>query len=39
VTKEQAARLLEEAAQEEREVRRDMKRRRGTGAVEVERDW
>jgi hypothetical protein len=39
VTKEQAARLLEEAAQEEREVRRDIRMRRGTGAAEVERDW
>jgi tetratricopeptide (TPR) repeat protein len=39
VSKQQAERLLDEAAQEEREVRRDIRKRRGTGAVEVRRDW
>jgi tetratricopeptide (TPR) repeat protein len=39
VSKQQAGRLLDEAAQEEREVRRDIRKRLGTGAVEVRRDW
>ena len=39
VSKQQAERLLDEAAQEEREVRRDIRKRRGSRAVEVRWDW
>ena len=39
IEEQQAERLLDEAAQEEREVRRDIRKRRGTGTVEVRRDW
>jgi len=39
VSKEQAARLLDEASQEERDLRRDMRKLRGSRPVEVLRDW
>ncbi len=39
IDKERAARLLEEAAQQERDVRRDMRKRTGRKAIRVKRDW
>ncbi|MHC5054057.1 MAG: tetratricopeptide repeat protein [Planctomycetota bacterium] len=39
MSKERAKRMLEEAAQQERDLRRDINKRRGTKGVEVRRDW
>ena len=39
MSKERAKRMLEEAAQQERDLRRDINKRRGTNAPEVRRDW
>jgi tetratricopeptide (TPR) repeat protein len=39
MTPDRARRMLEEAAQQERDLRRDINKRRGTKDVEVRRDW
>ncbi len=39
MSRKRAKRMLEEAAQQERDLRRDINKRRGTKGVEVRRDW